>query len=115
MSHCELFAWGSCLSHYETPPEFFTLLCGGRWHTYSCNLYDGTDDVTTAQEAQLDLLARLMRLQSGQRILEVGCGWGGPLSYLTLRYNCYGVGIAPSGPQIQYCRERAAREGAAAT
>lgn len=101
--------------HYEQPPEFFTTITGGRWNVYSCNLWDdGTADDTAAQEAKLDLAARLAGLRAGMRILDVGCGWGGPLTYLCTRYDLQGVGLTLSPTQKAAAEERIAREGARA-
>jgi cyclopropane-fatty-acyl-phospholipid synthase len=83
--------------HYDKPPEFFNLITGGEWNVYSANIWD--PDVTTdteSQERKLDLLARLMELRPGQRILDVGCGWAGPLVYLTTRYGATGEGLTLS-------------------
>ncbi|TMC46258.1 MAG: hypothetical protein E6J20_21265, partial [Chloroflexi bacterium] len=72
--------------HYEQPAEFFTLITGGEWTVYSCNLWDeGTADDTASQEAKLELIARLAGLSPGMRLLDVGCGWAGPLTYLSTR------------------------------
>lgn len=97
--------------HYERPLEFFYPILGGDWHVYSCLLWDGATTVTEAQEAKLDLFARLMALAPGQRILDVGCGWGGPLVYLCQRYGMRGVGVTVSPTQRRAVDERAARHG----
>ena len=85
--------------HYEHPVAYFNAITGGRWNVYSCNLWEGTTDDTESQEAKLDLMARLMDLQPGQRILDVGCGWGGPLTYLCQKYKTRGVGLTLSPTQ----------------
>jgi cyclopropane-fatty-acyl-phospholipid synthase len=94
-------------SHYELGPEFFTAITGGEWNVYSCNLWDDAVSVTASQEAKLDMLADLMQLQPGMRVLDVGCGWGGPLCYLARSRGVTGVGISPSPSQIQHANERA--------
>ena len=67
--------------HYEQPPEFFLLITGGEWNVYSANLWDpGTEDDTASQQAKLDLIARLAGLEKGMRLIDVGCGWAGPLT-----------------------------------
>jgi cyclopropane-fatty-acyl-phospholipid synthase len=98
-------------THYDLPAEFFVTFTGGRWNCYSCNLWDGATTETESQERKLDLLAELLELQPGQRLLDVGTGWGGPLVYLTKTYGirCVGISLAPS--QIAYAKERAEREG----
>jgi cyclopropane-fatty-acyl-phospholipid synthase len=99
--------------HYEQPPEFFTLITGGEWNVYSCNIWDeGVVDDTTSQEAKLDLIAGLSGLQPGMRLLDVGCGWAGPLTYLSSRHQVQGVGLTLSPTQKQFADERIARYGA---
>lgn len=101
--------------HYERPPEFFTTITGGRWNVYSCNLWDAdVRDDTTSQERKLDLIAELAGLRSGMRLLDVGCGWAGPLTYLCTRYGLEGVGLTLSPTQKAFAEERIRREGARA-
>lgn len=97
--------------HYEQPVPFFYAITGGEWNVYSCNLWDGATTDTQSQEAKLDLLAQLMELKPGQRILDVGCGWGGPLVYLCKTYGVQGVGLTLSPAQKRAAQERAARAG----
>src|SRR5271165_4419694 len=98
--------------HYEQPVEFFTTLTGGKWNVYSCNWWDaGVTDETTSQEAKLDLFAQLMELKPGQRILDVGCGWGGPLTYLCKRYGLHGVGLTMSPKQKEFAEARVEENG----
>jgi cyclopropane-fatty-acyl-phospholipid synthase len=99
--------------HYEQPPEFFYAFTGGEWNIYSANLWlAGAANDTASQEAKLDLLAQHMGLKPGQRILDVGCGWGGPLVYLSKKYNVSGVGLTLSPTQKQYAEARIAKHGA---
>jgi cyclopropane-fatty-acyl-phospholipid synthase len=101
--------------HYEHPTEFFTQIVGGEWHTYSCNLWSPGGNATQSQERKLDLLAELMQLAPGQRILEVGSGWGGPLVYLCQKYGVRGVGLTLSPTQRAYAERRIEQHGIAAT
>jgi cyclopropane-fatty-acyl-phospholipid synthase len=98
--------------HYEYHPDFFYSFTGGEWNCYSCNIWD--EDVTNdtqSQERKLDLMAHYMGLQPGMRILDVGCGWGGPLTYLCKTYQCTGVGLTLSHTQKKAADERAKRYG----
>jgi cyclopropane-fatty-acyl-phospholipid synthase len=100
--------------HYERPAEFFSLITGGEWNVYSANIWtDGrsgaADPVTASQEAKLDLLAELMELRPGERLLDVGCGWGGPLVYLAKRFGLRGVGLTLSPTQKAAADQRSAR------
>lgn len=97
-------------AHYEES-EFFLPVLGGEWNVYSCCLWDGATTITEAQERKLDLLARSMELRPGQRILDVGCAWGGPLVYLCKTYGVEGVGLTPAASQKRVADERIARHG----
>jgi cyclopropane-fatty-acyl-phospholipid synthase len=102
-------------THYEQPVEFFYTLTGGEWNVYSANLWTGSQTQTESQERKLDLLAELMQLRPGMRILDVGCGWGGPLVYLSKKYGVRGVGLTLSSLQKGAAEERIARHGADVT
>jgi cyclopropane-fatty-acyl-phospholipid synthase len=97
--------------HYEQPPRFFTAITGGAWNVYSCNLWEDGAGETQAQEQKLDLLAALLQLQPGQRILDVGCGWGGPLVYLAKTYGVRGVGLTLSPAQRAHAENRVSEHG----
>ena len=92
--------------HYEQDPEFYYLQTGGEWNVYSCLLWEDGFTITQAQEKKLDKLAEMMELESGMHILDVGCGWGGPLVYLCQKYRVTGHGIAVSPRQIAAARQR---------
>ncbi len=98
-------------SHYDRPAEFFTTLTGGEWNVYSCNLWEGAQTDTESQERKLDLCASLLDLRPGERVLDVGCGWGGPLVYLAKRYGVTGIGITPSPRQAEHANRRALAYG----
>ncbi|HEX6292830.1 MAG TPA: class I SAM-dependent methyltransferase [Herpetosiphonaceae bacterium] len=97
--------------HYEQPPAFFYRITGGEWNVYSCNVWDTATTDTASQAAKLDLMAQLMQLQPGQRILDVGCGWAGPLVYLCKQYGVQGVGLTLSPMQQRAAEERIAKHG----
>lgn len=101
--------------HYELDPEFFHIVIGGEWHTYSAFLWEDGFSATQAQERKLDTLAELMSLKPGMRILDVGCGWGGPLVYLCRKYGATGHGVSVTPGQIVDALARAARYGVDAT
>ncbi len=102
-------------SHYERDPEFFLTFMGSKWHSYSCDLWEEGFDVTQAEENKFDKLAQLMRLKPGMRILDIGCGWGGPIVYLCEKYDLIGHGITISPMQIPSAESRAAKHGVNAT
>lgn len=100
---------------YDQDPEYYFTQNGGEWHVYSCSLWEPGFTMTQAQEKKLDKMAELMKLRPGMHILDVGCGWGGPLVYLCRRYDVTGHGIAVAPNQIAAAKARAARYGVNAT
>ena len=101
--------------HYEVDPEFFITVTGGEWNTYSSSIWEDGFTMTQAQEKKLDIYAELMRLKPGDRIMDVGCGWGGPLVYLCHKYGAVGHGITVSPMAIPVAEARAKKYGADAT
>ncbi|MCV6637701.1 class I SAM-dependent methyltransferase [Candidatus Albibeggiatoa sp. nov. NOAA] len=98
--------------HYDIDPMFYILVTGGDWNTYSCSIFDdSTQTLTQAQEKKLDTFARLMKLEAGQKVLDVGCGWGGPLVYLCQKYGVTGLGITVSPKSAEYAQARAKAHG----
>jgi cyclopropane-fatty-acyl-phospholipid synthase len=72
--------------HYEVPPPFFDLALGTR-RKYSCAWWGpGVDDLDSAERAMLDLVAERAQLTDGQRILDLGSGWGSFSLYAAARY-----------------------------
>jgi cyclopropane-fatty-acyl-phospholipid synthase len=98
-------------AHYEIAPEFFYTLTGGEWNCYSCSLWESGFDMTRAQERKLDQFAELLELKPGMHVLDVGCGWGGPIVYLCKKYGVVGHGITITARQIPEAEARAKRYG----
>lgn len=83
---------------------------------YTMAYYRGDPDATSLEKAQLDKKAHLaakMHIQPGQRILDIGCGWGGFALYLARHYDVEVTGVALAPDQIAFCRERAEDAGVA--
>jgi cyclopropane-fatty-acyl-phospholipid synthase len=97
--------------HYDVSNEFYRLWLD-RNMVYSCAYFvTGAEDLDTAQEQKLDHLCRKLRLQPGDRLLDIGCGWGGLLRWAASHYGVEGVGITLSDRQFADARERAAIDG----
>jgi cyclopropane-fatty-acyl-phospholipid synthase len=86
--------------HYEIPAEFFSLVLGPQ-RKYSCCLYDsGINSLIEAEERALELTAAHADLGDGQRILELGCGWGSLSLWMARRYHSAQI-VAVSNSQSQ--------------
>ena len=79
---------------------------------YSCGYFSsGTEDLDTAQERRLDQICRKLRLQPGERLLDIGCGWGGLAMYAAEQYGVRVLGITLSEQQAHYANVQIARAG----
>jgi cyclopropane-fatty-acyl-phospholipid synthase len=99
--------------HYDLPPEFFEIFLGPSM-TYSCALFSrGASTLDEAQEAKLEMVCTKLDLQPGQRVLDIGCGWGSFAVHAAARHGVHVVGITLSPPQAELGQRRAAELGLA--
>ena len=99
--------------HYDVSNDFYALWLDRRL-VYSCAYFETPDqDLDTAQERKLDYICRKMRLQPEQRLLDLGCGWGGLVIHAARHYGVDATGITLSGPQADLASERIAAAGLA--
>jgi cyclopropane-fatty-acyl-phospholipid synthase len=97
--------------HYEVPTAFFELCLGKRLKYSSCYYPTGRESLDQAEEAMLALYGERAGLADGQRILELGCGWGSLTLWMAERYpNARITGVSNSASQREHilarCRER---------
>src|SRR6266536_1811863 len=97
--------------HYDRSNEFYALWLDSRM-IYSCAYFaTPDDDLETAQEQKLDYLCRKLRLQPGERLLDIGCGWGGLIIYAAQHYGVEVYGITLSEPQAELAQRRIEEAG----
>jgi cyclopropane-fatty-acyl-phospholipid synthase len=91
--------------HYDVSNQFFALFLDESM-TYSCGLFHGDDERTLeeAQEAKLDLVCTKLGLREGERVLDVGCGWGSFAMHAASRRGVHVTGITLSEPQARLAR-----------
>jgi len=98
-------------SHYDLGNNFFQLWLD-KSMTYSCAYFKNDND--TLEQAQLqkyEHVCRKLQLKNGDRLLDVGCGWGGMLIYAAKHYAISGVGCTLSKEQHAFATERIRKEG----
>ncbi|HVS14927.1 MAG TPA: cyclopropane-fatty-acyl-phospholipid synthase family protein [Thermoanaerobaculia bacterium] len=99
--------------HYEMPPGFFERVLGPRLKYSCCHWPSGVQDLAAAEESMLELVAKRARLADGQRILDLGCGWGSLTSWLAERFpEARVVAVSNSAPQRRFIESRLAALGA---
>ncbi|MGV9848618.1 class I SAM-dependent methyltransferase [Streptomyces sp. NPDC003442] len=97
--------------HYDVGNDFYELVLGPSM-VYSCAYWDRADStLEEAQRAKLDLVCRKLALEPGQRLLDVGCGWGSMVLHAAREYGVRAVGVTLSEEQAAYARKRIADAG----
>src|SRR5512142_1865918 len=92
--------------HYDVSNDFYALWLDKRM-VYSCAYFHSAgDSLDTAQEQKLDIICCKLRLQPGQRLLDLGCGWGGLVMYAAQHYGVDATGVTLSQPQADLANER---------
>jgi cyclopropane-fatty-acyl-phospholipid synthase len=97
--------------HYDKSNEFFALWLDERMLYTTAYFTSETDTLEQAQEAKLDLICRKLRLERGDRLLDIGCGWGALVVYAAERYGADVVGITLSEEQAKWARDWIDRAG----
>jgi len=93
--------------HYDRSNEFFRQFLDSRM-VYSCAYFkDPNWSIEEAQFAKLEHICRKLDLKPGERLLDVGCGWGGLLFHAAGRYGVHATGCTLSRKQFEYAGERA--------
>ncbi len=97
--------------HYDVGNDFYALWLD-RAMIYSCAYFKtGKEDLDTAQRQKLDLICRKLRLRPGEKLLDIGCGWGGLVIHAVEKYGVTAVGVTLSEQQVALGRERLAAAG----
>src|SRR5256886_1225726 len=97
--------------HYDVGNNFYKLWLDRRM-VYSCAYFrSATDTLDDAQEAKLDLICRKLRLKPGERLLDIGCGWGGLIMHAAEHYGVDATGITLSENQAAYAKESIEKAG----
>jgi cyclopropane-fatty-acyl-phospholipid synthase len=97
--------------HYDAGNDFFALFLDQSM-TYSCAYFQGgAQTLEDAQRAKLDLVCRKLALTEGERLLDVGCGWGSFAMHAARNYGVTVLGVTLSEQQVKLGRERVREAG----
>ena len=89
--------------HYDIGNDLYKAMLDKRM-VYTCAYWDDARSLDEAQEAKLELVCRKLGLRQGQRILDIGCGWGSFAKYAAENYGVSVVGITISKEQVELAR-----------
>ena len=90
--------------HYDIGNDLYKTMLDSRL-VYTCGYWKDARNLEEAQEAKLDLVCKKIGLKPGQRILDIGCGWGSFMKYAVQKYNVSAVGVTVSKEQAKLGRE----------
>jgi len=98
-------------AHYDLGNSFYE-----QWldesMTYSSALFeDGANDLASAQKAKYRALAKSAGIKAGDRVLEIGCGWGGFAEFAATELDCHVTGLTISSEQLEFARKRIEKAG----
>ncbi len=91
--------------HYDLGNDFYEAMLDPRM-VYTCGYWEDAATLAEAQDAKLDLVCRKIGLKRGDRILDIGCGWGSFAKYAAQKYGASVVGVTISKEQVALARER---------
>jgi cyclopropane-fatty-acyl-phospholipid synthase len=99
--------------HYDVSNDFYALWLD-RNLVYTCAYFDSPEeDLDSAQVRKLEYICRKLRLRPSQRLLDIGCGWGGFVRHAAEKYGADATGITLSRPQVELANQRLAEAGLA--
>ena len=97
--------------HYDVSNDFYALFLDQRM-VYTCAYYRRPDgNLDQAQEDKLDLVCRKLRLAPGERLLDIGCGWGSLVMWAAERYGVEAHGVTLSAAQAEWAETAIRRAG----
>ncbi|MEU2550931.1 class I SAM-dependent methyltransferase [Streptomyces sp. NPDC014684] len=96
--------------HYDVGNDFYELVLGPSM-VYSCAYWQDGGTLESAQRDKLELVSAKLGLTEGQRLLDVGCGWGSMAIHAAREHGARVVGVTLSQEQAAYARKRVADEG----
>jgi cyclopropane-fatty-acyl-phospholipid synthase len=97
--------------HYDLSNDFYRLLLDEHMAYSSAYFTHDGQSLYDAQSAKLDLICRKLELKQGDRLLDVGCGWGSLILYAARNYGVHVTGITLSAEQRAFITERVAEQG----
>ncbi len=94
--------------HYDIGEELYDLFLDKKHRQYSCAYFTSENEsLEDAQQNKINHIIKKLNLKPGQKVLDIGCGWGGMAFEIAKQSQCEVTGISLSENQINYCRKKA--------
>jgi cyclopropane-fatty-acyl-phospholipid synthase len=104
--HSKLRDQSAVTYHYDVSNDFYRLWLDPEL-VYSCAYFKSAeDDIALAQQQKFDYICRKLRLRPGERLLDIGCGWGGLIRHAARHFGVHATGITLSENQLAFARSR---------
>ena len=91
-------------THYQLKASLFMAFLDP-YNQYTCGYFKDTEDLNQAQENKLDLICRKLQLSKDDKVLDIGCGWGGFAKFAAEHYGCQVTGVTISENQLAYAQD----------
>ena len=89
--------------HYNLSAEFYMAFLDP-YNQYTCGYFNNTEDLNSAQEKKLELICKKLNITPNDKVLDIGCGWGGFAKFVAERFGCHVTGITVSDEQFIYAQ-----------
>jgi len=89
--------------HYDLGNDLFKIMLDKKM-VYSCGYWKNAKTLDESQEVKFELICKKIGLKKGDKVLEIGCGWGSFLKYVSEKYKVSGVGLTVSKEQAEFAR-----------
>jgi cyclopropane-fatty-acyl-phospholipid synthase len=110
-AHSKSENWASISFHYDVSNEFYRLWLDEEG-VYSCAFFTSPDEsLDQVQRNKLEHICRKLRLQAGERMLDIGCGWGALICWAARHHGVRAHGITLSRQQFDHAQQRIQAEG----
>ncbi len=90
--------------HYDLDYRMYEQFLGP-YNQYSCCFFDGTEDLEQAEINKLEIICEKLEIKAADRVLDIGCGWGGFARYAASTRGCQVTGVTLSKEQAEYARK----------
>ncbi len=97
--------------HYDTDPRVFKLMLDGNMNYSSGYYLQDDEDLDSAQINKMNKIASICGMKPGTKLLDVGCGWSGPLLYFAEHFGCDTTGLTVSEVQRDWAMQAAKQRG----